>query len=148
MNQPFTNNKQYLSIHHDSVMKLQKCNYLNLTSSLNVQCRAPMRAEDYWRARGVDDYQMCKHRWQILAIWSYSMYPPAQWNTIWPPCTCRHEYQLVLLFVSITEWKMAILLVLSAFSAFSSLVSYDTITHLNTTLNNNELASFVWLSIY
>ena len=74
--------------------------------------------------------------------------PPAQWNTIWPPCTCRHEYQLVLLFVSITEWKMAILLVLSAFSAFSSLVSYDTITHLNTTLNNNELASFVWFSIY
>ena len=38
---------------------------------------------------------------------------------------------------------MAILLVLSAFSAFSSLVSYDTITHLNTTLNNNELAPFV-----
>ena len=44
-------------------------NYTEIVENAAL-CSAVMRAEDYWRARGVDDYQMCKHRWQIPDIWS------------------------------------------------------------------------------
>ena len=135
-------------------MKLQKCNYPNLTSSLNAEC-TEVRISSFLSKGFNTTYGSNKStrretgKTHLCAVWwglritgelevlmitkcvntdgKFLPYgpticipsPPAQWNTIWPPCTCRHEYQLVLLFVSITEWKMAILLVLSAFSAFS-----------------------------
>ena len=53
-----------------------------------------MRAKDY--SRGVDDYQMCKHRWQIPAIWCLLYHPPMKHRRaeFSMDSTLNHDYNL------------------------------------------------------